>query len=296
MSKSIIVVSGIVLFVVVVSVLFLLFPLERELPLERALAGEMVSIPGGAFRMGDLSGEGDDSQLPVHGVTVPAFRLGKHEVMVGQFRRFVEATGYRTDAERNAGGCIYVQPDGSERTVSWRDPGFSAGDGHPVVCVSWNDAQAYVEWLSAETGGHYRLPTEAEWEYAARAGSTTKYSWGDDIGRNRANCDNDVCGDSYEYTAPVGSFPANAWGLHDMHGNVWEWVQDCWNASYDDAPSDGSAWESGVCGLRVLRGGSWDSGAWYSGAWDLYLRSANRNWNDRANRLYFYGFRLAQDE
>ena len=282
---------------------------EEQTALERELAGEMVSIPGGTFRMGDLSGEGDDEELPeysiveelpVHSVTVPAFRLGKYEVTVGQFRRFVEATGYRTDAERDTGGaagCDTYTGDSWDWTAgrSWRNPGFSAGDDHPVTCVNWNDAQAYVEWLSAETGGHYRLPTEAEWEYAARAGSATKYSWGDDVGSNRANCMNDDsedfpgCGDSYEYTAPVGSFPANAWGLHDLHGNVWEWVQDCWNDSYQGAPSDGSAWESGRCGVRVVRGGAWSSHA-------RALRSASRFLFDRADRLNLYGFRLAQDQ
>ena len=255
---------------------------------------EMVSIPGGTFRMGELNGVGEDYGLPVHSVTVPAFRLGKYEVTVGQFRRFVEASGYRTDAERNAGsaaGCYTYTDYNLEWTPghSWRSPGYAIDDNQPVVCVSWNDAQAYVEWLSAETGGHYRLPTEAEWEYAARAGSTTEYSWGNDIASNWENCVYYVCGDSYEYTAPVGSFPANAWGLHDMHGNVWEWVQDCWNDSYQGAPTDGSAWESGDCGRRVLRGGSWYNTA-------RHLRSANRSGIDRADRDFNLGFRLAQDK
>ena len=254
----------------------------------RELAGEMVSIPGGTFRMGDLSGERGDDEKPVRNVTVPAFRLGKYEVTTGQFRRFVEAMGYRTDAERNVGGNYSGCKRGSWDS-SWRNPGFSVGDEQPVVCVSWNDAQAYIEWLAAQTGGNYRLPTEAEWEYAARAGSATEYSWGDDIGNNRANCRAYECGDSYEYTAPVGSFPANAWGLHDMHGNVWEWVQDCWNDSYAGAPTDGSAWNSGDCRLRVLRGGSWSFSA-------RNLFSAHRLWYARAYRLNYGGFRLAQDE
>ncbi|MDE0156633.1 MAG: formylglycine-generating enzyme family protein, partial [Gammaproteobacteria bacterium] len=129
----------------------------------------------------------------------------------------------------------------------------------------------------------------AEWEYAARAGSTTEYSWGNDIGSNRANCDNDYCGDSWDYTAPVGSFPANPWGLHDMHGNVWEWAQDCWNDSYEGAPTDGSAWTSGNCGRRVVRGGAWNFFA-------RYLRSAYRIWDARTLRNGDNGFRLAQDE
>ena len=271
-------------------VLFLLLVCGGCATVDSKLAGEMVSIPGGTFRMGDLSGEGDDDELPVHSVTVPAFRLGKHEVTVGQFRRFVEATGYRTEAERYGGCVTYSAGDGWDLRAgsSWRNPGFfSIGDGHPAVCVSWDDAQAYVEWLSAETGSGYRLPTEAEWEYAARAGTTTEYSWGNDIGSNQANCDG--CGSRWDdvRTAPVGSFPANAWGLHDMHGNVKEWVQDCWNDSYDGAPSDGSAWESGVCGQRVRRGGSWD----YSAG---HVRSAFRDWFDRAYHVdSTSGFRLA---
>ena len=127
-----------------------------------------------------------------------------------------------------------------------------------MINVSWEDAEAYVAWLSRETGEAYRLPSESEWEYAARAGTTTRYTWGQDIGRNRANCGD--CGSRWDgdRTAPVGSFAANGWGLHDMHGNVWEWVADCWHENYARAPRDGSAWTSGGnCGRRVLRGGSW---------------------------------------
>ncbi len=166
---------------------------------------EMIDIPGGTFRMGDLSGEGFYDELPVHSVTVPAFRLGKYEVTFAQW-----------DACVADGGCGGFSPN---------DKGWGRGN-RPVIWVSWDDAQSFIKWLNGKTGGNYRLPTEAEWEYAARAKSTTEYSWGNDIGSNRANCDDDECGDSYEYTAPVGSFPANAWGLHDMHGNVWEWVQE----------------------------------------------------------------------
>ena len=262
------------------------------------LVGEMVSIPGGMFRMGDMSGDGYDDEKPVHSVTVPSFRMGKYEVTVGQFRRFVEATGYRTDAERNADGNTGCNVKGSGfwqsrwqwvPDHSWRTPGYSIEENHPVVCVSWNDAEAFVEWLAAQTGESFRLPTEAEWEYAARAGSTTKYSWGNSIGSNRANCDG--CGSRWDddRTAPVGSFSANAWGLHDMHGNVWEWVQDCWNYSYAGAPTDGSAWTSGNCDERVIRGGSW----WYGPS---ALRSAFRFGYSRSYRGNAIGFRLAQDK
>ena len=261
--------------------------------LEQELAGEMVSIPGGTFRMGDLGGAGWDNEQPVHSVTVPTFNLGRHEVTVGRFRAFVEATGYRTDAEKNAdghAGCFSEQWEGNWDWVpnrSWRDPGYPVAEDQPVTCVSWNDARAFVDWLNETSGGNFRLPSEAEWEYAARAGTTTEYSWGNDIGSNRANCAD--CGDSWDYAAPVGSFPANPWGLHDMHGNVWEWTEDCVNHNYKGAPTDGSAWTSGTCACREIRGGAWDTHAGN-------LRSTGRHWGDRADRGINVGFRLAQDE
>ena len=240
----------------------------------RQYAGEMVDIPGGSFRMGDLSGDGGDDEKPVHSVTVPAFRMGKYEVTVGQFRRFIEATGYRTDAERNADGdegCFSASGDSFDWVSghSWRNPGFSVGDDHPVVCVSWNDAEAFVEWLVAQTGHAFRLPTEAEWEYAARAGSSTKYHFGNSESQlcrygNHADTStdfswrNESCSDGVgKRTAEVGHYQPNDYGLYDMHGNVWEWVQDCWNDSYAGAPTDGSAWTLGDCSQRVVRGGSW---------------------------------------
>jgi len=234
------------------------------------IAGEMVSIPTGTFRMGDLSGAGRLNEQPVHSVTVPAFKLGKHEVTFAQW-----------DACVTDGGCNGYTPG---------DAGWGRGN-RPVINVSWDDAQSFIDWLNRKTGGNYRLPTEAEWEYAARAGTTTVYSWGNDIIGDRANCRfrGWDCGDSYEYTAPVGSFPANPWGLHDMHGNVWEWVQDCWNVSYEGAPTDGSAWMSGDCSQRVFRGGSWLDGT-------TSLHSAHRDGDYRTPRTYDTGFRLAQDE
>jgi formylglycine-generating enzyme required for sulfatase activity len=162
-----------------------------------------------------------------------------------------------------------------------------------VIYVSWNDAQAYVDWLSDRTDEEYRLPSEAEWEYAARAGTTTAYALpapagSDDIsGEGLANCDG--CGSGWDarQTAPVGSFEANAFGLHDMHGNVWEWVKDCRHDSYAGAPANGTAWTSGNCDWRVLRGGSW---------YDVLrgLRSADRAWDFAGVRLYDYGFRVAR--
>ena len=156
-----------------------------------------------------------------------------------------------------------------------------------MINVSWHDAVAYVQWLSDKTGESYRLPSEAEWEYAARAGSKKKYSWGNDIGHNRANCDG--CGSQWDdkRTAPVGSFSPNAWGLYDMHGNLWEWVQDCWNDTYQGAPADGSAWTRGDCSLRVLRGGSW-------GGKPGNLRAAYRVRGTTGKRNNNIGFRVAR--
>ena len=232
-----------------------------------AIEPEMVVIPAGRFRMGCVSGRGcEDDEQPVHEVTVASFALSKYEVTFDEFDRFTAATGgaRARDAQRWGRG------------------------GRPVVYVSWEDAQAYVSWLSAETGEMYRLPSESEWEYAARAETETVYSWGNEVGDNRANCDG--CGSRWdgEQTAPVGSFGANAWGLHDMHGNVWEWVEDCWHDSYAGAPSDGTAWTSGGdCGRRVLRGGS-------SYDYPGNRRSADRDWDSTGNRYTYDGFRVAR--
>ena len=226
----------------------------------------MVYIPGGTFRMGDLSGDERASELPVHSVTVPSFWMGKREVTFSQW-----------DACVAYGGC--------SRRPS--DSGYGRGN-RPVINVDWDDVQEFIVWLNARTDGGYRLPTESEWEYAARAGSESLYSWGDEIGVNRANCLESLCGDQWVRTAPVGSFPANAWGLHDMHGNVWEWVEDCWNGNYEGAPGDGSAWLSGSCGQRVVRGGSWGFGPGN-------LRSSVRGRGYRSSRRDALGFRLARD-
>ena len=227
---------------------------------------ELVVVPAGSFRMGCVSGQNCfDDELPVHEVRVPSFALGRYEVLFEEYDRFVAATGRE-------------RPD---------DAGWGRG-GRPVMNVPWEDATAYAEWLSAETGQQYRLPSESEWEYAARAGTTTQYSWGSDIGQNRANCGE--CGSRWdtEQTAPAGSFAANAWGLHDMHGNVHEWAEDCWHASYARAPADGSAWtRGGDCRRRVLRGGSWlDSPS--------FVRSASRVRLDVGDRVGLVGFRLAR--
>ena len=238
---------------------------ETPEEIARTMYGGMVSVPAGTFRMGDLNGDGYDDEKPVHTVTVPAFRLGKYEVTFDQW-----------EACLADGGCNGYSPHG-----------WYLGGNRSVRGLSWYDARSFIDWLNRKTGGNYRLPTEAEWEYAARAGSDTKFSWGNDVGNNQANCDS--CGSQWDNgrTAPAGSFPANAWGLHDMHGNVWEWVQDCWNDSYEGAPTDGSAWESGDCSQRVVRGGDISASPWY-------MRSAYRSATDRSSRQR--GFRLARDE
>jgi len=155
--------------------------------------------------------------------------------------------------------------------------------------ISWNDATEYLRWLSRRTGKRYRLPTEAEWEYAARAGSMTRFPWGDKVGSGKAVCDK--CGTKWDdrRTAPVGSFPPNAFGLYDMAGNLWEWVADCWHDSYKGAPTDGSAWNTGgECEKSIPRGGSWDYGA-------SHLRPADRGHANKSARLNVYGMRVARD-
>jgi formylglycine-generating enzyme required for sulfatase activity len=157
----------------------------------------------------------------------------------------------------------------------------------PVINVTWNDAQRYAAWFSKVTGKFYRLLSEAEWEYAARAGAHTAYSWGDEVGKGNAHCDD--CGSSRDagQTTPVGSFAANAFGIHDMHGNVWEWVEDCYHRNYSGAPTDGSAWTSGDCNYRVARGGSWNDEAGYS-------RSARRYKVATGYRNLDTGFRVGR--
>ena len=223
---------------------------------------EMVVVPAGSFRMGDLNGGGGDDEKPVHKVTIPKpFAVGKYEV---------------TQAEWNA--LIGINPSRFR------------GDRNPVEQVSWEDAKAFVRKLIAKTGKQYRLLSESEWEYAARAGTTTSYFWGNffhNEGSNNANCEE--CGSRWDgkETAPVGSFGSNRFGLHDMHGNVWEWVEDCRHSSYNGAPSTGEAWITKGCAKRVLRGGSWLYNPWNS-------TSANRSGNKPTFRDVDYGFRVAR--
>jgi formylglycine-generating enzyme required for sulfatase activity len=264
-------------------------------------APEMVRIPPGRFLMGSPETEErwmsyDGREEPQHEVLINyAFELGKYEVTVDEFSAFV------ADAKHDTGNSAQIWDGKTYNTLpgkGWRDPGFSQTGKHPVCCVNWNDAQAYVAWLNIKhglSGGSdgYRLPSEAEWEYACRAGTTTPFSVGPNLATTQANYIGDyMCGASKNgevrgKTTPVGSFPPNPFGLHDMHGNIWEWCEDAWNPNYDGAPADGSAWLWGYLELRVLRGGSWDDGS-------QVLRSAARSWYPSTSRISYIGFRLAR--
>ncbi len=198
---------------------------------------EMVVVPAGSFTMGSPTSETgyDDNEGPQHAVTIARpFAVGKFDVTFDEWGACVAA-----------GGCNGHRP---------RDQGWGRGR-RPVIEVSWYDAKAYVTWLAKTTGKAYRLLSESEWEYAARAGTTTAYYWGNDIGTNNADCDG--CGSQWDnkQTAPVGSFSPNPFGLYDMAGNVVQWVEDCYHDNYDGAPADGLAWTSGDCKDRVVRGG-----------------------------------------
>ena len=249
---------------------------------------EMVVVPAGGFTMGsphdDL--ERRDDEDPPHWVTISKkIAVSKFEVTREEFSQFVAATGYST-----GNSCLTLESNQPKKRFGrdWRNPGIDQTDRDPVVCVNWVDAQSFVTWLSGKTGKRYRLLTEAEWEYAARARTTTRYHWGDWIGRNRANCKG--CGSRWddENTAPVGAFPANDFGLHDMHGNVFEWVMECPHDSYNGAPSDGSAWTAGGdCRFRVVRGGNWSNPP-------TKLRSAQRGYMLYDSRTNYTGFRIAR--
>ena len=253
---------------------------------------EEVVIPAGRFEMGSND---KDSEKPVHRVTIGRpFALARTEVTVGQYMKCVDAGGCRPPEWLEPGSKDNIHT-GSQDYYKKLGTALTGTD-QPIVGVSWENAGEYVKWLSARTGKAYRLPSEAEWEYAARGGTKTHYWWGDDASHEYMNYGkDDCCGglargrDRWEYTAPVGQFPANAFGLHDMHGNVWEWVQDRWHGSYIEAGrlDDGNAWESGTAVWRVLRGGSWSH--------DPQLaHSANRKSDAPAFRDYHYGFRPAR--
>ena len=293
-----------------------------------------VKVPAGSFRMG--SAESPEAlaqafpllerqrftlladEAPVHRVRIRrAFYMGQHEVTVGQFRRFIDASGYRPESEADGTGGYGYNPDydpattargdafeGRNPRYSWRNPGFAQGDDHPVVNVTWNDAQALAAWLSRTEGQRYRLPTEAEWEYACRAGTRTRYPHGDAPAglEQEANVFDQAAApywprwqqhalagsDGYAFTATVGSYAPNAFGLHDMLGNAWEWVADWHDDRYyahsphtdPQGPAEGS--------VRVRRGGSWHT-------WAFYARCSYRNWNSPTTRYTLVGMRLVRE-
>jgi len=243
----------------------------------------MVVIPAGEFMMGQIPDARPvfESEMPSHKVTFPRpFAIGKYELTFLEYDQFVKATGYRKPSDLGWGTKFW----GRERT--------------PVFDVTWHDAQRYLTWLSEQTGARYRLPTEAEWEYAARAGTTTVFNTGNCIDTTQANFHDkenfNDCPLTSVYRGKVvdtGSFPPNAWGLHDVHGNILEWTQDCWHDSYENAPHDGSAWNDSMndeeC-KRVLRGGSWSGRA-------QELRSAARAHNFSSHKSIFIGFRVVRE-
>jgi formylglycine-generating enzyme required for sulfatase activity len=284
----------------------------------------MVVVPSGRFSMGSSPAEG--AQLinsvsahasvfdrfffwtrealvrrdvgraqPQHTVTIAEpFAIGKYPVTRAEFAAFVRETGY----SMRSGACFDANRHFRKLPkAGWQSPGFLQTDRDPVLCVSWTDAQAYVAWLNTKAsdrtpnsklGGPYSLPTEAEFEYAARAGTRTAYWWGEGVGSDNADCNG--CGSRWdnEKTAPVGSFQANPFHLYDMLGNVWEWMADCWNANYTGAPTDGRAWTAGNCSKRVVRAGSWTGEPWS-------VRSATRGRFDIDDSGNIIGFRVVRN-
>ena len=260
----------------------------------------LLPIPAGQFTMGcnngwdDVAGGCRDNEYPAHSVTINAFEMAQHEVTVGQFRRFVDDSGYQTVAEER--GCVIADTKSPsprwvmDQTSSWRSPGFEQDDSHPVVCLARIDALAYIKWLNKTTDKQHRLPTESEWEYAARAGSATPYYWGNQADHNQANFKGTNGVDIWKQTSPVGSFPANIFNLQDMSGNAWEWVSDCWHDNYVSAPTDGSEWNTSCHGSDFItrRGGAWDASS-------LNIRSSYRSHAGAVDRSQGYGFRVAHD-
>ncbi|MDC8772788.1 formylglycine-generating enzyme family protein [Roseateles albus] len=295
---------------------------------------QLVRIPAGNFIMG--SEESADSlakafphlprkrfenlqdEAPAHPVRISRdFWLGAHEVTVGQFRRFVEASGFVPESIQDGTGAYGYRKDydpsltvrgdafeGRNPRYSWLNPGFAQTDAHPVVNISYADAQSFAAWLSRLEGQHYRLPTEAEWEYAARAGTRTRYHSGDDPASllkvaNVFDADSAVNwprwtdmalsgSDGYAFTAPVGSFAPNAWGLFDMHGNAWEWVSDWHDDDYYAKSPEVDPQGPATGDARVRRGGSWHT-------WPFYARASYRNYNEPSSRYTLLGFRVVRE-
>jgi len=255
----------------------------------------MVGIPAGSFLMGSPKREPGrfDSEGPQHAVSIEAFALGKYDITTAQFLAFLKRTGYRPAPCNRILGFGWASPDGG---LELQLPNW------PAVCLGWRDAEAYIAWLNAMVHslrpglapdhGPYRLPSEAEWEYAARAGTTTARWWGEAIGANHANCNG--CGSRWDdrLLAPVDSFSPNPFGLYGMLGNAWQWTADCWHPSYLHAPDNGGAWVEKGCTKHVIRGGSWNN-------LPVLVRSASRSFSTSDGGDYDYsslsGFRVARD-
>jgi formylglycine-generating enzyme required for sulfatase activity len=272
---------------------------DREFK-ECSNCSEMVGIPAGKFIMGSPASEPGrfDSEGPQRIILVKAFALAKYDVTSEEYLNFLRATGYQPE------------PCNTLLNMRWRVPSkgyayppYDEEPGRwPASCISWKDAQAYIAWLNAEVraarpnlpnrSGPYRLPSEAEWEYAARAGTTTVRWWGDAIGAGNANCNG--CGSPYDFRtlSNVDSFKPNAFGLYGMLGNVWQWTADCWHKSYLGAPADARPWTEKNCTRHVLRGGSWDNVP-------VFVRSAARTGGEGNGSEFDYstlaGFRVARD-
>ncbi len=275
------------------------------------------AIAGGTFAQGtpESTVPAAPHEGPVRTVRVPSFSIGVSEVTVRQFRAFVDATDYVTDAERNvpvggapAPGCFsHQRPDAASASWvsgrSWRDPGYPQEEDHPVVCVSWRDARAYVDWLAGVTGMAFRLPSESEFEYVRRGGLTSPWGWQEGaspcVEANLADRSLEgafpewrgaaACDDGYAYTSPVDTLDDGLHGVRGLAGNVSEWMQDCWHDDYSGAPVDGTAWEPGgetECPGRVVRGGDFVSTL-------RQLRAAHRTWIPTEFRTYHVGFRVA---
>ncbi len=295
-------------------------------PITNSIGMKLVLVPAGEFQMGNH--ESADAlakafpqydreridkltdELPLHKVciTKPMY-LGTHEVTIAQFKKFVADAKYKTDAERDGTGGWGYNPqksdfEGRNPIYSWQNPGFKQEDSHPVVNVTWHDANAFCKWLSEKEKQTYRLPTEAEWEYACRAGTTTRFNSGDDaeaLTKAGAMYDSNTAklfpqwqsyavksSDGYDFTAPVGSFTSNKFGLYDMHGNVWEWCSDWYGEDYyGKSPTDDPQGpDAGK--VRIRRGGSWHT-------WPLYARAAFRNYNSPQTRYVLVGFRVVRE-
>lgn len=250
----------------------------------------MMTVPAGEFSMGSAPGsaDGNGDESPVHRVTfAKPFALGIDEVTRGEFAKF--ATEVKLTS---TGGCQVVRNEQWQTVpeLDWKNPGFAQTDADPVVCVNWHEATQFIEWLSRKSGKPYRLPSEAEWEYVAVRGSA-----GRALSHESANYGAEQCcagkaegRDTWQFTAPAGSFPADALGLHDVLGNVWEWLADCYHESYEGAPSDGRAREDSCEGKRVVRGGSYGDGS-------ALLRSAYRLRGPDVGRYATLGLRVARD-